>query len=110
MKVREKFYDFLFDERYTYVANIIINATVGLVLGPTSFGLTYYILFVLAYEILIILVSQGRCFNLTNPTFRLAYICAGFAGYIFGRSIAFRFAANPLTTGNIIYETKDQDD
>lgn len=93
--VRHTFAPYFLNSKY-FLANIIINFTIGVILGPTSFGLVYYILFVLAYEILIMVLTQGSPSFITDPLYRLGYIAAGLAGYIFGRSVAFRYEIDPL--------------
>ena len=88
---------YFINPKVSELANIIISFTVGFILGPTSFGLIYYILFVLLYEILIFWLSKGLP-PYGSPFFRAGYIYAGLAGFIAGRIVASNFNETPLDT------------
>jgi len=73
---------------FTPEALLISNFCIGLILGPTSFGFLYYIMFVLIFEIILALVTQGGRKNpLGSIEFRVFYVAAGLFGWIFGRTV-----------------------
>ncbi len=93
---------FFINPEYTFVANIITNFTLALILSSTEFGVIWYIIFVLGFESLIWFLSKGLP-PYGDPFFRMSYIYAGIAGFILGRSLAFNFTANPFES-NILPE------
>lgn len=69
-------------------ALLITNFCIGLILGPTSFGLLYYIMFLLIFEIIICWVTRaGQLNSLGLVQFRVFYISAGLLGWIIGRTV-----------------------
>jgi hypothetical protein len=67
---------------------IITNVCIGIILGPTALGLVWYIVFVLLYEIIMMIATNGgRTSFLGNPFSRMGYVVAGLFGWILGRTI-----------------------
>lgn len=74
------------DQTFEFI--MMFNFIVGVILGPTSFGLLYYLMFLLLYEILVMILSEGgKKYIIGSVEYRLPYICAGFFGWIVGRTM-----------------------
>lgn len=93
-------HDHYINPSYNEFSMIIINFSVGVILGPTSLGLVTYLFFVLIYECLYMFLNKGKGYS-ANPFYRCAYICAGISGWIIGRYIANRNNGDPLAGGNL---------
>lgn len=90
------------NDYYPPISMIIINFSVGVILGPTSLGLITYLIFVLFYESMIMITSRGKGY-MVNPFYRCGYICAGLTGWIIGRYITNRNDGDPLIDQNFSF-------
>lgn len=73
------------DQSFEFI--ILFNFLIGVILGPTSFGLLYYLMFLLVYEIIVsVLTNGGKKYLIGQVDRRLFYIAAGFFGWIVGRT------------------------
>lgn len=98
--VESNLQSFLLSPNNSAVAIIILNFTIGVLLGPTSFGLVYYLTFFLLFESIMIYLSKGK-YN-WSPFFMLGYLCSGIFGFILGRLVDNQFTLNPLDPGNLV--------
>ena len=82
------------NDNATLLYQLVVSATAGIIFSPWSYGLVYYIIFIIVWEIL-----YGLCHyyssNEWSPFERLGIIFAGFLGWIVGRYLV---GLGPFTT------------
>lgn len=72
----------------TPITILLMSFCIGIIIGPTSFGLLYYVMFLLLYEIVVLFLTQGgKKYRHGDTLFRVFYISAGLMGWIVGRTI-----------------------
>lgn len=86
---------------FTELSLLIVNFSVGILLGPTSFGVSYFLAYTLLYLCAIIYVDRGKT-SLSRPGYLLGLLCSGLLGFIIGRLVAGQFLRDPFSIGSIL--------
>lgn len=76
---------FVVNPKSTLLYQIIFAVAMGITFSPWSYGLVYYIIFVMIWELLYGYFLSFD-FNVWNPLERLGVVLAGFLGWIIGRN------------------------
>lgn len=87
---------FFLNPHYTQLMQILTSITIGIIFGPFTNSLMLYTVYLIAYEVLYLFVSQAR-WPWYSIKFRTVVVCAGILGFIIGRTFAWR-EKNPLRT------------
>lgn len=72
---------------YTPTAQVISSFCVGILFSPYSWGLLYFVMFMIIFELLEYIFTQGDP-EFYQVTTRLGVICGYFLGWIIGRRAA----------------------
>ena len=81
------FIDWYFkNPNYTQLVQIVVSFVFGLILAPYGYGFIYFLIYLLAYEFVYLLATQG-CNPYWGPVFRLGAVSASILGFLIGRII-----------------------
>ena len=85
-EVWNKAKSWIYNEKATLLFSIIFAITLGIIFSPWSYGLIYYMVSIIIWEILFGLAT-GFQYPYWNPIERIAIFFSGFLGWIVGRTV-----------------------
>jgi hypothetical protein len=88
-------------DRATKLSLLVINFAVGILMGPTSAGIPYYVTFTLIYLCAVLYFDKGQT-DISSPGFILGLLCTGLFGFIIGRLVSGRLLVDPFSNGSIL--------